>query len=197
MRYVLTGALLLIAGSTPTEQDVDAATLVARVGAFFVEHEPRLTGLIAEERQTQRQLTPGGKVSKTRVLVSDAMFVTVGDRIQYFRDVMSVDGKVSSPTMARGGAPLQDMAMRGSLTIDPATGAIRAATIGARHDIFDGLVQVRYGDQAGPAALVPVHVSETYRFPIKPKNDYLEIVSEYSNIRRFEVSVEQTIELPK
>ena len=29
MRYVLTGALLLIAGSTPTAQDVDAATLVA------------------------------------------------------------------------------------------------------------------------------------------------------------------------
>lgn len=108
--------------------------------------------------------------------------------------------EVGSPTLYRyrekGMRTMLDMPLRGRLTIDAASGAIRSATLTESSALFVGSVEVRYTSDPVLGLLVPVQLIETYRRPAKPKDEHLEVSSEYSNFRRFEVKVEEQIALP-
>lgn len=91
---VLIVGLVLLAGSVPRAQEANGtAALVAKAGAYVAEFEKRFSGLVGEERQTQRVVRANGTVKKQRDLVSDLLLVKVGEDTLQFRDVIAVDGK--------------------------------------------------------------------------------------------------------
>ncbi len=112
-------------------------------------------------------------------------------------------GEVRSPTLfqyRRGMvAPrIQDMPLRGRLSIDAASGAIRSASLAVVVDTdLEGAVDVRYEEHTSLGVLVPAEMSESYRRSRKAGGERLEVSSDYSNFRRFEVTVDAQIELPK
>lgn len=77
-------------------QDPGAQALVARAAQYVAEYEARVTGLVGEERSTQRIVTANGSVAKVRRLVSDVIFLNAADRslrTLVFREVIAVDGR--------------------------------------------------------------------------------------------------------
>jgi hypothetical protein len=122
-----------------------------------------------------------------------------------FRFASAEDGvtleEIGSPTLYRyqekGSRIMRDVPLRGRLTIDAPSGAIRFATLTESSAVFEGSVEIRYTSEPVLGLLVPVRLVETYRRPARPKDDHLEVSSDYSNFRRFEVKVEEQIELPK
>ena len=119
-----------------------------------------------------------------------------------FRFMTTDDGlsfeEVSSPTLSRAGQRdrLTDMPLRGRLVIERATGTIRAGTFAAANQTMAASVEVRYVDTAF-GVLVPADLREQYQHPDKPNGEHMEITSEYSNFRRFEVKVDTNIDLPQ
>lgn len=84
--------LLLAQGQPPDPKTASAVELASNyVGRYLKD----FSAVVCEERQTQTLIKPNGKVSKTRTIVSDLMFVKYGtsDLPIGFRDVISVDGK--------------------------------------------------------------------------------------------------------
>jgi hypothetical protein len=71
------------------------APLVAKASQYVDAYRNQFSAVVCEERQTQHLVKPDGRVSKTRTLVSDLMFVKLPDVwvLQAFRDVFSVDDK--------------------------------------------------------------------------------------------------------
>ena len=108
--------------------------------------------------------------------------------------------EVTSPTMWRsrqGFGGLQDMPIRGRMRIDAATGALHSASLAVVNADREGSVDVDYVEDEKLGLFVPVRMRETYRQPSSPKSDRLEVLSEYSNFRRFDVSVTEQIAPPQ
>ncbi len=93
----LGASLTLSAGATTAAQNPARSTesVVATASKYVEDYRKQFSAILCEEQQTQTLVTPAGRISKTRVLVSELTFVTVGDgwMLHAFRDVISVDGK--------------------------------------------------------------------------------------------------------
>jgi hypothetical protein len=108
--------------------------------------------------------------------------------------------EVTSPTMwrsRRGFAGLHDMPITGRMRIDTATGALHSASLALANAENEGSVEVDYAEDEKIGLFVPIRMRETYRRPSSPRSDWLDVVSEYSNFRRFDVSVTEQIALPQ
>lgn len=121
--------------------------LVERAAAYMAEELPRLTNVVAEERQTQRTTSP----RRTRSLVSDYLIVQLEPgQFTAFRDVFEVDG-----------GPVRDRDERLlKLFVEPRDDTFAQAQAiareGARHNIWDvGTVNNPY--------LAMAFVQEAYR----------------------------------
>jgi hypothetical protein len=121
--------------------------LVERAAAYMAGQLPRLTNVVAEERQTQRTTSP----RRTRALVSDYLIVQLEPgQFTSFRDVFEVDGK---PVRDRDERLLR-------LFVEPRADTFAQAQAiareGARHNIWDvGTVNNPY--------LAMAFVQEAYR----------------------------------
>ena len=91
------------------------------------------------------------------------------------------------------------MPSHGSFVIDAASGRVLAAEVtatGAPPSFSAGFV-ARYIEDPAMKLLVPMEMRERIWQPRKPKDDHLEVTSSYSNFRRFQVTVDEQIKLPK
>jgi hypothetical protein len=120
-----------------------------------------------------------------------------------FRFQPAADGvtftEVGTPTvvMYQEGRRLWNVPVHGLLSLDAATGALRSATLSGATWAFEADVDMRFAEAPALGLLVPIEMRETYRHPAKPKGDHLEIATSYSNFRRFDITVEEAIELPR
>jgi hypothetical protein len=91
------GLVSVIAVTTSGAQAPNPKTLavVDAASGYVQKYLKDLSAIVCEERQVQTLTKPDGRVSKTRTLVSDLMFVKLDDNWvpHVFRDVISVDGK--------------------------------------------------------------------------------------------------------
>jgi hypothetical protein len=72
-----------------------------------------------------------------------------------------------------------------------------SATLVANNPVFEITVDVRYLEDATLALLVPIEMRERYQRAAKPKDDRLEVSSTYGAFRRFQVTVDEQIDVPK
>lgn len=122
------------------------------------------------------------------------------DRFQFAATDEGVSfDEVGSPSLAytlnRG--VRRDLLQHGRLSIDAASGAPRFAHLMAVNALIESSVEVRYVEDARLGLFVPTQVLERHRRPARPEDDQLDISSDYSNFRRFEVIVEERLALPK
>jgi hypothetical protein len=276
-RFPLTGACFAIAlGITRVTvtgpQAPSTDSVVATASQYVENYRKQFSAVVCEERQAQALVKPDGRVSKTRILVSDLMFVRTADTwvLHSFRDVLSVDGKPvrnrderlrklfleskrdavdQAKAIAResgrynlgidrvGNSPLLpitlldphlvanfkfgltdktltfeeqksptflgfgrngkrgDLPARGSMVIDPGTGAILSATLTAEapEAPISTTFDVTYVEEPVLKMRVPIAMTERYHFPAKPKDDRFESKATYSSFRRFQVSVSEII----
>src|SRR5262245_38968526 len=92
---LLLACLSMVAGGPGAAQSPSTDTVVAAASKYVENYRKDFSAVVCEERQTQTLVKPDGRISKTRVLVSDLTFVKTGDTwiLHSFRDVISVDGK--------------------------------------------------------------------------------------------------------
>ncbi len=106
-----------------------------------------------------------------------------------------------SPSVIRhkAGSQTHDLFARGSFLIAPDSARVRAAnlTAGSPSTEFQTAFDVRYDEDPALKLIVPVEMKERYWRPAKPREDHLEIVSRYSKFRRFQVTTEEQIKVPK
>jgi len=110
--------------------------------------------------------------------------------------------EVQLPTILgtrRGGGDRKDLPAKGSFTVEPATGRILAGEFTAMGPprSYSTSLSVRYGEDPALKMMVPVSARERYWFADRPGEDQLTVVSTYSNFRRFDVSVNEQIKVPK
>jgi hypothetical protein len=97
------GVLAVFLAAVPAfAQEPDLATVLARAGAYVVDFQRQLSGIVAEEQYVQNVRYPmstgtrfGLRALTHRELKSDLLMVKPvgGDRWMQFRDVFDVDGK--------------------------------------------------------------------------------------------------------
>jgi len=106
--------------------------------------------------------------------------------------------EVRSPTLMRSriGGVTKDMFLQGVFTIDPAGASVHGATLAADNGQFAVTIDIRYVEDPATRLLVPSEAKETYRQTGKPKADRTEVQSTYSNFRKFQVKVDEQIDLP-
>ena len=82
-------------GGVQAPPDAQVQAVVTAATNYVENYRKEFSAIVCEEQQVQRLIRPNGSVSKTRTLVSDLMFVKIGDQWmqQPYRDVLSVDGK--------------------------------------------------------------------------------------------------------
>jgi hypothetical protein len=272
IRAVVVGLVLFVGSATLAQEADGTAALVAKAGRYVEEYTTQFSGVVGEERQTQRIVRADGSIKKQRDLVSDVLLVRVGEDTLPFRDVIMVDGKavrdrqerlrklfleapktalkqaqaiakeslrynigygrgveglvfpliIVRPTVASGfrfvptteGVAFEevrspsligevnrgarrDMFLKGRLGIDPERGRVLSARLVADNDELEITIEVRYGEDATLHLLVPVDLKEWYRKTTKPKDDRLEVAASYGKFRRFQVTVDERIDLPK
>lgn len=247
-------------------------SVVAAASRYVEDYRKQFSAIVCEERQTQTLVKPDGRISKTRVLVSDLTFVKTGETwvLHSFRDVISVDGKVvrnrddrlkklfldgkkNAVELAQaiakesgrynlgvgrvGNSPLlpimlldphivgnfsfglvdrtltyeetkrptflgathngrrSDLPAKGSVVVDPLTGAIQSATLTAEgpDSIISTTFAVTYAEEPTLKMRVPIGMTEHYHFPGKPKEDHFESTATYSAFRRFGVTTSEII----
>ena len=120
---------------------------------------------------------------------------TPGFRFERTADGLTFD-EFRTPSMVgyvRGGRRL-DMLLHGGLTVESSSGRLSGAHLVADHPQFVLTVDVRYAEDAASGLLVPIESREDYRTP--DSKDRLEVSSTYSNFRRFQVSVDEHVEVP-
>jgi hypothetical protein len=124
------------------------------------------------------------------------------DQASGFRFARASNGltftEVRSPTLVRSrhGGDEKDLFLRGSFTLGPDGASVHAATLMAENDFFIVSVDVQYVEDAATRLLVPLASSEDYRVAGSGKADRTEVRSVFSNFRRFQVKVDEQIELP-
>ena len=91
-----------------------------------------------------------------------------------------------------------DLMSRGSFLVD-ADGRVLSAelTAGGPPPSYSVALTVRYRDDPQLKLLVPVDMTERYWRPGKPGDDRLEVASVYANFRRFQVTTDEQIKVPK
>jgi len=104
-----------------------------------------------------------------------------------------------SPTLvgSKTGRDVRDMFLRGRAAIDAATGRLETGSLVATNAIFEMTFDIRYAEDATLALLVPKTMEERYRHAFRPKDDRLEVSSSFGNFRRFQVKVDEKIDLPQ
>ena len=106
-----------------------------------------------------------------------------------------------SPTVVRHntGSGMRDMLSRGWFVIDADSGRVLAASVtaGDASTEFQVALDLRYGEDPAVKLLVPVEMKERYWRPAKPREDHLEVVSSYSKVRRFQVTTDEQVKVPK
>jgi hypothetical protein len=93
--------LCLVLGAAPVAQEPSLDVVLARAGAYVVEFQKQLAGIVAEEHYAQRSLGRAGLARLTadairsRDLKADLLLLKPegSDRWIQFRDVFEVDGK--------------------------------------------------------------------------------------------------------
>ena len=119
---------------------------------------------------------------------------------------------LDSPSLIRhktGGA-IRDLLARGSCIVDPETGRVMSVSLTADAGLkaratgdefspgeYAAAFDVRYIEDASLKLLVPAELKEEYWHPAKPTDSRLVVVSTYSNFRRFQVTTEEKIRIPK
>lgn len=122
------------------------------------------------------------------------------ERSTGFRFARTADGvtfdEFRSPALVRSRirGVVSDMFLRGALTIEGDTGRLSGARLVAENPQFTIIVDVRYAEDAALGLLVPVDLREDFRTPVE--KDRLEVSSTYSNFRRFQVTVDEHVEIP-
>jgi hypothetical protein len=93
----------------------------------------------------------------------------------------------------------RDVFCHGSCAIDPETGRVLGVTLsaGGASTRYEMQFDVRYDEEPTLRMLVPVEYREALWRPAKPKDSRLVVVSTYSNFRRFQVTTEEQIRIPK
>ena len=86
------------------------------------------------------------------------------------------------------------MFLHGALTIDGNTGRLSGARLAADNGDFAVTVDIRHAEDAASGLLVPVESREDYRSP--KSKDRTEVSSTYSNVRRFQVTVDERVAVP-
>jgi len=92
----LCAGLAIVSSTVGAVQSPSTDAVVAKASQYVDNYRKQFSAVVCEERQTQTLVKPDGRISKTRVLVSDLTFVKTGDTwvLHSVRDVISVDGKV-------------------------------------------------------------------------------------------------------
>ena len=93
----------------------------------------------------------------------------------------------------------RDVFCHGSCVIDAETGRVVGVTLsaGGASTRYEMQFDVRYDEEPTLRMLVPVEYREALWRPAKPKDSRLVVVSAYSNFRRFQVTTEEQIRIPK
>ena len=145
-----------IAGQAPNP---DTSAAVELASKYVERYLKDLSAVVCEERQVQTMIKPDGRVSKTRTLVSDLMFVKVGESWlpQVFRDVISVDGKEVRDRSDR---------LRKLFVDHPKTAMAQAQAIARESGRYN-----LGSDRAGNSPLLPLlmldpHISSRFRFAL-------------------------------
>lgn len=88
---------------------------------------------------------------------------------------------------------------KGAFEVDTGTGRVLAAELTASGSppAHSFSISVRYAEDPQLKLLVPVEVREKYWRPDRPRDDRLDAVASYSNYRRFTVTVDESIKVPK
>jgi hypothetical protein len=126
--------------------------------------------------------------------------VASGFRFAQSADALTFE-EFRSPSVIRhkAGGGSHDLFSRGSLVVEPATGRVLSVTLtaGGAASAFDVTFDVRYAEEPVLGLLVPIEMRERYWRPARPRDDRLEVVSAYSNFRRFQVTTDERIKVPK
>jgi hypothetical protein len=271
-RLACLGLCVLISSTLGAAQSPSTETVVTAASQYVENYRKQFSAVVCEERQTQTLVKPDGRVSKTRVLVSDLTFVKTGDTwvLQSFRDVIAVDGKAVrnrddrlrklflegkkdavqlAQAIAKesgrynlgvnrtGNSPLLpimlldphivgnfsftlldrtltfeekksptflgftrngrrgELPAKGSMVVDPATGAIQSATLTAESAgaPISTTFAVTYAEEPALKLRVPIGMTEHYHLTAKPKDDHFEMTATYSSFRRFTVATTEII----
>lgn len=122
-----------------------------------------------------------------------------------FRFALSAGGltfeELGSPSLVRHKAlgHTRDMPSRGSCVVDPETGRVLSVTLtaGGAAAKYNVRFDVRYAEEPALGLLVPAEMTEECWRPARPRDSRLVVVSSYSNFRRFQVTTEEQIKIPK
>jgi hypothetical protein len=101
--------------------------------------------------------------------------------------------EVGRPTVMRRASALQDMPAEGSLWVDRATGRILRTRIAVSEKTFRMETVVDYAPSDTLAIWVPATMTEKY----VRGSEVITGVAKYENFRRFQVTTEETIKIPK
>ena len=104
--------------------------------------------------------------------------------------------EIQFPTLAQYRRPPveQDMILHGTFRMDVATARVLSAELAAGPPSpVSTTMTVTYADDPKLKMLVPVRMEERYWEPGKPSADRTEVSSTYSNFRRFDVAVTESI----
>src|SRR5262245_16483869 len=107
--------------------------------------------------------------------------------------------EVASPSLMRFSdwrGP-RDLPLHGRLGIDLGSGRLLSASLVANSPDFEISVDVRYAEDPAVGLLVPVEMHERYQRAMKPKDDCLEVSTTFDTFRRFQVTVDEKIDLPR
>ena len=109
--------------------------------------------------------------------------------------------EIHSPSLIghKSGGARHDMPSHGSFVVDVESGRVLAAELTAAGvpPAYSTTFVVQYKDDPTLKLLVPIEMQERYWQPHKPGDDHLEVSSSYSNFRRFQVTVDEQIKVPK
>jgi hypothetical protein len=129
------------------------------------------------------------------VVLPLVLVVSETGRYQFSRTEDGVSlRETRSPTLFRlfpRAGPPRDIPLSGRLGVDATTGALRSASIAAASVDLEAAIDVRYAEDGTSGMFVPVEMHETYRRPARPTDDYLEVSTDYTNFRRFTVTVDE------
>lgn len=210
-------------GTTRKTRELVSDLLLVRTGDFTqtfrdviaVDGKP-----ISNRQERLRQLflgTPRGRLKQAQAIAKEGARYNIGfdrgldtlmlplvilhaRRVTGFRFARTADGvtfdEFRSPALLRSSirGVVSDMFLRGALTIEGDTGRLSGARLVAENPQFTVTVNVRYAEDAASGLLVPVELREDYRTPVE--KDRLEVSATYSNFRRFQVTVDERIEVP-
>jgi hypothetical protein len=210
-------------GTTRKKRELVSDLLIVKTGEFTQTFRDVMAvdGKPVRNRQERLQKlflgTPQGRLKQAQAIEKESARYNIGfergmdtqmlpllilnaKRATGFRFVRRADGltfdEFRSPSLVGSviSGVRHDMFLRGALTIEGDTGRLSGARLVAENPQFVLTVDVRYAEDTASGLLVPVESREDYRTP--REKDRLEVSSTYTNFRRFQVTVEERVEVP-